>query len=293
VTGWILVPSPATGPLVWQGVATQLRAAGHEAGVADLRDTLTAEPGWAQRQVDAVVAQSTVDGPYVVVGHSAAGALLPAIGAALGEVAAYLFVDAVLPRPGRTFADVRPELMDFIGSKSADGVWTSPWHTWWDGALQEGLPDADLLAAFEAECRPLPIAMFREPGPVAEAFPDAPCGYVRFTESYDLDAPAQLGWRVVDRPGDHLDMMIDPVGVTGTLLALVEEIAANVPRMSEETREFTPDRSKIDLSRDPTPGKPDHLAPDDAGERPFIDLSRDPNPGRPAHAAPEDDDDAQ
>lgn len=35
--------------------------------------------------------------------------------------------------------------------------------------------------------------------------------------------------------------------------------------------------------------EPRHLAPDDAGERPLIDLSRDPTPGKPDHAAPEDD----
>jgi hypothetical protein len=61
--------------------------------------------------------------------------------------------------------------------------------------------------------------------------------------------------------------------------------------MSGEKRPFTPDRSHIDLSRDPTPGVPDHLAPDDAGERPFIDLSRDPTPGKPDHAYPDDEDD--
>ena len=35
--------------------------------------------------------------------------------------------------------------------------------------------------------------------------------------------------------------------------------------------------------------EPRHLAPDDAGERPLIDLTRDPTPGQPDHAAPEDD----
>ena len=35
--------------------------------------------------------------------------------------------------------------------------------------------------------------------------------------------------------------------------------------------------------------EPRHLAPDDAGERPLINLSRDPTPGKPDHAAPEDD----
>ncbi len=51
-----------------------------------------------------------------------------------------------------------------------------------------------------------------------------------------------------------------------------------------------PDRRFIDLSRDPHPGVPDHLAPDDAGDRPLIDLSRDPTPGVPDHAAPDDED---
>ena len=35
--------------------------------------------------------------------------------------------------------------------------------------------------------------------------------------------------------------------------------------------------------------EPRHLAPDDAGDRPLIDLSRDPTPGKPDHAAPEDE----
>jgi hypothetical protein len=37
-------------------------------------------------------------------------------------------------------------------------------------------------------------------------------------------------------------------------------------------------------------GEPRHLAPDDAGDRPLIDLDRDPTPGVPDHAAPEDGD---
>jgi hypothetical protein len=35
--------------------------------------------------------------------------------------------------------------------------------------------------------------------------------------------------------------------------------------------------------------EPRHLAPDDAGDRPLIDLTRDPTPGKPDHAAAEED----
>jgi len=60
---------------------------------------------------------------------------------------------------------------------------------------------------------------------------------------------------------------------------------------SETTAGF-PDRKYIDLSRDPTPGVPDHALPDDAdGPHPLVDLSRDPTPGKPDHAMPDDGDD--
>jgi hypothetical protein len=49
------------------------------------------------------------------------------------------------------------------------------------------------------------------------------------------------------------------------------------------------ERPHIDLSRDPTPGVPDHAAPEDSDMHPLIDLSRDPNPGVADHAKPEDE----
>lgn len=50
-----------------------------------------------------------------------------------------------------------------------------------------------------------------------------------------------------------------------------------------------PDRRHIDLSRDPTPGVPDHAAEEGAPLHPLIDLTRDPTPGVADHALPEDD----
>jgi hypothetical protein len=36
--------------------------------------------------------------------------------------------------------------------------------------------------------------------------------------------------------------------------------------MTDKPREFTPDRRWIDVSKDPTPGVPDHLWPEDDDE---------------------------
>jgi len=85
-----------------------------------------------------------------------------------------------------------------------------------------------------------------------------------------------------------LTPITEPAAVAG---APGELAAATVIRMSGQERPFTPDRSHIDVPRESAPGAPRHLAPDDAGERPFIDLSRDPTPGKPDHAAPDDDPD--
>jgi hypothetical protein len=62
-----------------------------------------------------------------------------------------------------------------------------------------------------------------------------------------------------------------------------------VPEEDTEGTPGFPDRRLIDLSRDPTPGAPDHLAPDDAEDRPFIDLPRHPSSGGGHHRAPDDD----
>ncbi|MBI1759541.1 MAG: hypothetical protein HYR62_10010 [Actinobacteria bacterium] len=63
----------------------------------------------------------------------------------------------------------------------------------------------------------------------------------------------------------------------------------NSPEGGVEEEPGFPDRRLIDLSRDPTPGVPDHLAPDDVGERPLIDMSRDPTSGVGNHRAPDDE----
>lgn len=50
-----------------------------------------------------------------------------------------------------------------------------------------------------------------------------------------------------------------------------------------------PDRRFIDLSRDPTPGVPDHAAEPGAEPDPLIDLPSDAAPQAPKHALPDDD----
>jgi pimeloyl-ACP methyl ester carboxylesterase len=96
----VLVHSPFLGPSAWGWVARELEQRGRPAVVPSLR-AVADEPYRPWRDVwdtvDAVSAQVTAR--VVLVGHSAAGSLLPAIAqAAAARVAAIAFVDAFLPR---------------------------------------------------------------------------------------------------------------------------------------------------------------------------------------------------
>jgi hypothetical protein len=186
-------------------------------------------------QVDAVVAAVRTAAPegaggYVVAGHSGAGPLLPAVGAALralGPVRGYLFVDAAPPRPGRSWWDVAPAgLVDSLHQMAGDG-WLPPWHEWFppDEAIADEVPDRDALDRMVAELRPLPLAMFTEPAPVVPGWPDAPCGYLRLSPGYDgylADARGQ-GWTTGSLDAGHLSPYSDPARVVTAMLGLLPE----------------------------------------------------------------------
>lgn len=97
-----LIHSPLVGPSTWADVATVLTERGVSPIVPVLPDLTPNSGSVAARPARAVADQtgrSIGDAPVVLVGHSGAGPLLPAIGAAPAPrtVAVYIFVDAGLP----------------------------------------------------------------------------------------------------------------------------------------------------------------------------------------------------
>src|SRR5690606_18991919 len=115
----VLVHSPLLGPLSWEAAARTLEARGTHTSVPSLlaRDGV---PESSRPQAETVARAAEVfeqDVAVVLVGHSAAGPLLPACGALLASprgasrrVAGYLFVDAPLPAPGSWFDTAPPDL---------------------------------------------------------------------------------------------------------------------------------------------------------------------------------------
>jgi pimeloyl-ACP methyl ester carboxylesterase len=231
MTTFVLVHSPLVGPAVWQPAAAELERRGHGSIVPSLQSATASGPPFAEPQAAAIAAAVAEAGggtPVVLVGHSGAGALLPVAGRALGaRVDTYLFVDAALPTPGRSrFADLHPAFQGRLLSMVCDGM-LPPWHHWWGGRPDDLIPDPEVRDRVFGELRPLPLAMFEEPLPVVEGWPDRPCAYLRLSDAYASEeaSAAGRGWPVTRLDGSHLEMLIRPGKVVDSLLALVGRLA--------------------------------------------------------------------
>jgi pimeloyl-ACP methyl ester carboxylesterase len=237
----VLAHSPLTDATAWGALPDVLRSRGREVVVLDVTDD--DGPPYASRYVAraALQVRDALGGaPAVLVGHSGAGYLLPLLGAARraarARVSAYLFLDAGLP-PGRPASrldllrvevgDAAPELAAQLGAHLAGG---GTYPDWTDQDLRAEITDDSARAALLRSIRPRGEAFFTEPVPVAPDWPEAPCGFLRLSSSYDGPArQASLrGWPVTgsgeDRPGGHFAAVVEPDRLADDLEALLTRL---------------------------------------------------------------------
>ncbi|HEX2102390.1 MAG TPA: alpha/beta fold hydrolase [Solirubrobacteraceae bacterium] len=171
--------------------------------------------------MDAVSAQVTAR--VVLVGHSAAGSLLPAIAqAAAARVAAIAFVDAFLPPPRGTTQLVPAEFAEKL-SALASGDVLPPWSTWFgEEAMRDLVPDGARRARVEHDMPRLPLSVLDTELPVPEGWDRRPCAYVLLsTEPYASSAAAARarGWPAAEvHGGKHLDLVRRPATVATALV---------------------------------------------------------------------------
>jgi pimeloyl-ACP methyl ester carboxylesterase len=202
----VLLHSPLVGPLTWQAVARRLRANGRDVIVPDLSDAVRAGPPHEPALVSAV-ADAVGDGPFVLVGHSAVGPLLPIIGDRI-EAEALVYVDARLAHRRR------PELDDL----ARDGM-LPPWNEWFPAAeLAAILPDPAMRSAFVSELRPVPLSLYDPPAADRPAWTGT-AGYLLLSEAYRpiAEQAAAAGQTVVEALDHHLAMLTAPAAVTAVL----------------------------------------------------------------------------
>ncbi len=165
----------------------------------------------------------------LLVGHSGAGLLLPAIRERLPHsVAGYILVDAGLPWDGMSrLAEIEESIpKDAAGFREhlEAGAF---FPTWTDEDLSAIVPDVQRRHDLLAELSPRPLAFFTEPIPVFAGWPDAPCAYLKLSDEYGRAAEAarQAGWTCIAIDAGHFHLLVDPVEVAALLLAQAESMA--------------------------------------------------------------------
>lgn len=218
---YVLIHSPLVGPLTWNLVAQQMRQRGLSVAVPTLVDKPTSKrPYWKQHteSVLGALAHLPESHSVILVGHSGAGPLLPAISQSIANpVNAYVFVDASIPREGASRLDLMkaedPEWAKEFQNKLKTG---GSYPTWDFDDLSEIIPDERLRRQMLAEIQPRGLTFFTEPILVFDGWPDAPCVYVHFSAPYQKAAAKarENGWPVYELEAGHFHMLVEEVTVT-------------------------------------------------------------------------------
>jgi len=196
--------------------------------VPDLTDVGVREaPSWpvvAARVADSV---DRVHGSAVVAMHSNAGIYASHIVAARARaIEALIFADASVP-PDRGAAEVAPpEFVAELRAKATDGV-LPRWTEWWPEEDVAALfPDEATMRRVVEEQPRVPLRYYERMIPIEPGWSEVPCGYLLFSEGYgDAAAEARArGWPVVQVPGEHLHMVVDPAAVGEALERLAETL---------------------------------------------------------------------
>lgn len=219
----LLVHSPLLGPSIWGPVRSAASESGLPAVIADLRPAL-GRPGpmWPEMVRLARIAARPLPRPVDAVAHSGAGAVLPGVGAALGDdLGRLVFVDAVLPPEKgahRYSSGIRSRVAELAGD---DGS-LPPWPDWWPPeALSAMLPDPGQVDLLRSDAPAAPLAWFEEEIPVPIAWSEGDNSYIRLSGAYDdeLNRARQMGWQVWNMESHHLGMITNPRQVLDAILA--------------------------------------------------------------------------
>ncbi len=228
----VLVHSPLVGPFTWSLVAQHLQAIdGFDVLVPTLTDSGETPPPYWQQHV-ACVRRALMSIPQarslVLVGHSGAGPLLPALGRAAGHpISAYLFVDASLHHPGQSHLDqIEASIPLFAQELRKDLAAGKCFPNWSNEDLREDLPDGRVRRRLLAEVQPHSLGYFEEAMPVVPGWPDAPAGYLLFTQGYHgaLEQAQGAGWPSRALNAGHFHMLVDPGAVAGALVELMQQV---------------------------------------------------------------------
>jgi hypothetical protein len=227
-----LIHSPLVGPTSWKPVADHLGSLGYPVYTPTLVDSKTdARPFWEQHAASAAQAiQAAPDAEgLVLVGHSGAGPILPAIGDRLDTPpTGYIFVDAGLPKNQASRLDLmRLESKEWAAEFEKFLLNGGRFPDWTEKDLHQVIPDKLLRQQVVRELKPRSMPFFTERITISEHWTQTPCGYVQFTETYAIhaDHARRLGWPTLRIQGKHFHMVVAPRRIAQALIEIEKRIS--------------------------------------------------------------------
>lgn len=222
---YVLIHSPLVGPGTWSPVARELKRRGRSAVVPALFGPAGPPPADWRQAVDAVhAALEPLSDPVLLVGHSGAGLLLPAIAVTVTPpVGGLIFVDSEIPARIGDTPFVPSALLDQLRTLAPDGV-LPPWADWFgEDAMRDEVPDDALRLELAQEMPSLSFAFLEQSISSPPGWDRVPCAYVLLSDAY-RDAAIEArsrGWRVEEIAGArHLHIVTAPEAVVDVLIGL-------------------------------------------------------------------------
>jgi hypothetical protein len=216
----LLLHSPLVGPSTMKPMVSALEAFGWEAFVIDNRDGLESPTMFLEH-----AARQTRWKNAVLIGHSGAGAFLPAL-AAKCDALASVFVDAVLPpregafRPSASF-------IAFLDTVTTHDGLLARWDKWWPAGVVENLvPQRVMRDAITAEFPRVSRRFYDHDVEVPAGWSERSCCYLGLSPAYDQECERAMTWRwpVQRLNGQHLDIAANSAVVADAVVALISEL---------------------------------------------------------------------
>jgi hypothetical protein len=205
--GFVLVASPFTGPFAWSKVAERLRA--------------------DRRRVEVHDVDPEIDPPVVLVAHSGGGPRLPSLAAERAGVVGVVFVDALLPHPGRSWSETVPEKFAARLKAGVVAGKLAPWPEWWgEEHMRVLISDDALRDAFVRACPAVPVEWIDE---VMPDVPVPPAVFVQLSDAYtpETEAGRVHGWPVIMLDKDHLAVLTQPDEIAAAIVQAAEVLPAD------------------------------------------------------------------
>jgi pimeloyl-ACP methyl ester carboxylesterase len=222
---WVFLHSPLTGPSVWRPAATEAARRGIEVCVPELPELSRLRAPYYPALGVQAAGQMAGEGPAALIVHSAAGGLAATVvAAAPGQVAQVVFVDAILPHPGRTWFSTAADAFAQGVRAKAEGGMVPAWDRWFpEGALGALIGDHTRRKAFVRELRPTPEAFLDEPAPDLPMPDEVGWAYLRLSKAYEDEAreARRLGWPTLRRDLHHLAPVTHATEVVSSLMNLI------------------------------------------------------------------------